>query len=77
MIHLLKPLELCLPCLLMLKVAVSFYGKIKTIVSLYVITCLNNHLSTESIGSFYSSLHVVTKPFNKNQRKAAFQDNKS
>ena len=26
-----KPLELCLPCPLVLKVAVRFYGKIKTI----------------------------------------------
>ena len=27
----LKPLELCLPCPLVLKVAASFYGKIETI----------------------------------------------
>ena len=68
---------MCLPCPLILKVAVRFYGKIETMVSLYFVAHLINHLSTVSIDSFYSTLNVVMKPFDINQRKAAFQDNKS
>ena len=51
--------------------------KFKPLLSLYFVASLINHLSTVSIDSFYSTLKVVTKPFDINQRKTAFQDNKS
>ena len=51
--------------------------KLKPLPSLYFVARLINHLSTVSIDSFYSTLKVITKPFDINQRKAAFQDNKS
>ena len=45
-----KPLELCLPCLLVLKVAVSFYGKIEaSAVTSCFVALLINHLSKVSV----------------------------
>ena len=70
----LKPLEVCLPCSLVLKVVASFSLSDP---SLYLAACMINHLSTVSRDSFYSTLNVVTKLFYINQRKAAFQDNKN
>ena len=51
--------------------------KSKSLPSVYFVVSLINHLSTVSIGSLYSTLKVVTKPLDVNQKKAAFQDNKS
>lgn len=51
---------------LLLKVAASFYGEIETIPSVCFVPHLINYLSTVSIDSFYSTLKVVTKPFNIN-----------
>ena len=51
--------------------------KLKPLPSLYFVARLINYPSTVSIDSFYSTLKVVTKPFDINLRKAAFQDNKS
>ena len=51
--------------------------KLKSLRSVYFVVSLINHLSTVSIGSLYSTLKVVTKPLDINQKKAAFQDNKS
>ena len=51
--------------------------KSKSLPSVYFVAHLINHLSTVSIGSLYSTLKVVTKPLDINQKKAAFQDNKS
>ena len=61
----------------MQKTAVGFYGEIKSLLSVYFVVSLINHLSTVSIGSLYSTLKVVTKPLDINHKKAAFQDNKS
>ena len=47
-----KPLELCVPCLLVLKVAVSFYGEIVNFMS----------------DPLYSIVKVATKPFHVNQK---------
>ena len=41
------------------------------------IATLECYVSTVSIGSLYSTLKVVAKPLDINQKKAAFQDNKS
>ena len=51
--------------------------KLKPLPSFYFVTHLINHLSAVSIDSCYSTLKVVTKPFDINQRKATFQDNNS
>ena len=51
--------------------------KLKSLPSAYFVISLINHLSTVSIGSLYSSLKVVMKPLDINQKKTAFQDNKS
>ena len=70
---------MCSPCLLVQKVAVSFYGQyseIEIITISYFVACLINDLLTVSIYSFYSILKVVMKPFDINQNKATFQDNK-
>ena len=66
---------MCLPCLLVQKVTVSFYGDIEIIV--IIVANLTNYLSTVSIDSLYSTLKVISKPFDINEKKAAFQDNKS
>ena len=50
--------------------------KSKSLPSVYFVVSLINHLSTVSIGSLYSTLKVVMKPLDVNQKKAAFQDNK-
>ena len=50
--------------------------KSKLLPSIYFVTCLINHLSTVSIDALYSTLKVVIKPFDTNQRMAVFQDNK-
>ena len=51
--------------------------KLKSLPSVYFVAHLNNHLSTVSIGSLYSTLKVVTKPLGINQKKTIFKDNKS
>ena len=51
--------------------------KSKSLLSVYFVVSLMNHLSTVSIGSLYSTLKVVMKPLDINQKKTAFQDNKS
>ena len=51
--------------------------KSKSLPSVYFVVSLINHLSTVSIGSLYSTLKVVTKPLDVNQKKIAFQVNKS
>ena len=51
--------------------------KSKSLPSVYFVVSLINHLSTVSIGSLYSTLKVVTKPLDINQKKTASQDNKS
>ena len=51
--------------------------KSKSLPSAYFVISLINHLSTVYIGSLYSSLKVVMKPLDINQKKTAFQDNKS
>ena len=48
--------------------------KSKSLPSVYFVVSLINHLSTVSIGSLYSTLKVVTKPLDINQKKIAFQD---
>ena len=51
--------------------------KSKLLPSVYFVISLINHQSTVSIGSLYSTLKVVTKPLDINQKKTDFQDNKS
>ena len=51
--------------------------KSKSLRSFYFVVSLINHLSTVSIGSLYNILKVITKPLDINQKKTAFQDNKS
>ena len=51
--------------------------KSKSLPSGYFVAHLINHLSTVSIGPLYSTLKVVTKPLDINQKKTDFQDNKS
>ena len=51
--------------------------KSKSLPSVYFVVSLINHLSTVSIGSLDSTLKVVTKPLDVNQKKTAFQDHKS
>ena len=60
----------------MQKVAAGFYGEIEPLPSVYFVVSLINHLSTVSIGSLYSTLKVVMKPLDINQKTATFQDNK-
>ena len=53
----------------MQKVVVGFYGEIKkSLPSVYFVAHLVNYLSTVSIGSLYSTLKVVTKPLDINQK---------
>ena len=61
-----KAFKMCLPCLLVQKMVVNFYGEIE-ITAVHLLCCsLDYHLSTVSIDSFYLTLKVVTKrlPFN-------------
>ena len=51
--------------------------KSKSLPSVYFVVSLINHVSTVFIGSLYNTLKVVTKPLDINQKKTAFQDNKS
>ena len=51
--------------------------KSKSLPSVYFVVSLINHLLTVSIGSLYSTLKVVTKPLDINQKKTTFQDNES
>ena len=54
--------------------------KLKPLLLLYFVACLIRtitYVSIVSIDSFYSTLKVLMKQFDINQRKAAFQDNKS
>ena len=44
-----------------------------SLLSVYFVVSLINHLSTVSIGSLYSTLKVVTKPLDINQKKIAFK----
>ena len=67
---------MCLPCLLVLKVAASFYGKIDIITLSLIVTHLIiiNHLSTfystlKVKVTLYSTLKVVMKPFDIKQKK--------
>ena len=41
-----------------------------------LVASLINHLSTVSIDPLYSTLKVIMKPFNTNQKQTIFQDNK-
>ena len=59
-----KPLEMCLPCLLVQKVGASFNGEIQ--ISLLYCPRLISHLAIVSIDSLYSTLKVVTKPLDIN-----------
>ena len=51
--------------------------KSKSLPTVHFVVSLINHLSTVSIGSLYSTLKVLTKSLDINQKKTAFQDNKS
>ena len=57
-----KPIEMALSCLLVQKVAASFYGGIELLSSFYFVAPLINHLSTMYVDTLYSTLKVVTKP---------------
>ena len=46
--------------------------KSKSLLSVYFVAHLINHLSTVSIRSLYSTLKVVTKPLDINQNKLIF-----
>ena len=61
-----KPLKLCLPWPLMLKVVASFCGKIKAIA--FTLFCCQLE-SALSIDSSYSTLKVVIKPYDLKQNK--------
>ena len=47
--------------------------KSKPLPSLYFAVHLINHLSTVSIDSFYSTLNVITKPFDKIRERLPFK----
>ena len=51
--------------------------KLKLLPSVYFLAHLINHLLAVSVDSLYSTLKLIKKQFNINQKKAAFQDNKS
>ena len=47
--------------------------KLKSLPSVYYVAHLINHLSTVSIGSLYSTLKVVAKPLDINQKRLPFK----
>ena len=49
--------------------------KLKSLPPMYFVVSLINHLLTVFIDSLYSTLKMVTKPFDIYQKKATFQDN--
>ena len=51
-------------------------AKLKSLPSVYFAAHLINHLSSVYLDSLYSILKVVMKPFDINQKRAAFQNNK-
>ena len=53
----------------------SFYWE-KSLPSVYFVAHLINHLSTVSIGSLYSTLKVVIKPLDINQKRLPFKTTK-
>ena len=53
---------------------VSMVVKLKLLLSVHFVASLINHLSTVSVDSSHSS---STEPFDINQKRAAFQGNKS
>ena len=47
-------------------------AKLKSLLSVYLVGRLINHLSTVSMDSLYSTLKVGTKPFDINQKRLCF-----
>ena len=71
-----KPLEICLPCLLVQKVVASFHGEIENS-AISLVCCLFNQSSVDCVYRlFIQHFESGNETFDINQKKAAFQDNK-